>query len=48
MIVREGALAGRQLYFEVDGHPNLDGYRLIADVVDRHLTENAEAYGLSL
>jgi lysophospholipase L1-like esterase len=34
------------LFFEVDGHPNADGYRLIADVVLDYLNEHGAAYGL--
>lgn len=44
---REHAEAGIQLFFEVDGHPNLEGYRLTAREVAAHLRHNAEAYGLS-
>lgn len=43
---RERAAAGAQLFFEVDGHPNLEGYRLTAREVAAHLRRNAEAYGL--
>jgi lysophospholipase L1-like esterase len=31
------ARAGEQLFFEVDGHPNAAGYRLMAEVVLEHL-----------
>jgi SGNH hydrolase-like domain, acetyltransferase AlgX len=34
------------LFFEIDGHPNAGGYRLIADVVVDYLREHAAAYGL--
>lgn len=46
--LREGAAHGRQLFFEIDGHPNAEGYAVIADVVAGHLRQNAAAYGLSL
>ena len=35
------------LYFEVDGHPNAAGYRLVADIVYEHLRDNAKTYGLA-
>lgn len=38
---------GECLFFEIDGHPNASGYRLIADVVLKHLQQMASAYGLS-
>jgi lysophospholipase L1-like esterase len=40
------ARAARPLFFEVDGHPNAEGYRLIADVVLNYLNEHGAAYGL--
>jgi lysophospholipase L1-like esterase len=40
------ARAADPLFFEVDGHPNADGYRLIADVVLDYLNEHGAAYGL--
>jgi hypothetical protein len=43
---RQHAAAGEQLFFEVDGHPNIQGYALIAETVLAHLTENAKRYGL--
>ena len=43
---QEGARKGRQLFFEVDGHPNLEGYRLTAREVAAHLRQNADVYGL--
>jgi hypothetical protein len=45
---RERADAGVQLFFEVDGHPNLEGYRLTAEEVVAHLERHAEAYGVSV
>lgn len=36
-IFRERAAAGVRLFFEVDGHPNVAGYALIADGVQREL-----------
>jgi lysophospholipase L1-like esterase len=34
------------LFFEVDGHPNAEGYRLIARVVTEHLRKRGGMYGL--
>jgi lysophospholipase L1-like esterase len=34
------------LFYEVDGHPNEEGYRLIARVVTEHLREHGRTYGL--
>ncbi len=34
------------LFYEIDGHPNADGYRLIAQVVADHLKEFGSRYGL--
>jgi GDSL-like Lipase/Acylhydrolase family len=45
-VFREHAKAGANLFFEIDGHPNLKGYRLIAEEVLAHLEGNAERYGL--
>jgi lysophospholipase L1-like esterase len=45
-VFREHAKAGAKLFFEIDGHPNLEGYRLIAEEVFAHLEGNAERYGL--
>jgi lysophospholipase L1-like esterase len=38
-----GARQGERLFFEVDGHPNAAGYRLIAEVVLDHLRSPAQA-----
>jgi hypothetical protein len=43
---RQRAAAGEKLFFEVDGHPNAQGYALIAQVVLAHLKEQAQRYGL--
>ena len=37
------AREGERLFFEVDGHPNAAGYRLIAEVVLDHLRSTAQA-----
>jgi hypothetical protein len=42
----EGARAGRNLFFELDIHPNVAGYRLLADVVAADLRAHAADYGL--
>jgi hypothetical protein len=42
------AQAGRSIYFEVDPHPNREGYRLIADSVTAYLRSHAGALGLTL
>jgi lysophospholipase L1-like esterase len=44
---REHAEAGAKLFFQYDGHPNSEGYRLIAKEVLAHLEGNAEKYGLA-
>jgi len=41
------ARKGRKLFFEVDGHPNAAGYRVIAQAVLSHLEQNAQKYGLA-
>jgi hypothetical protein len=43
---RQRARDGEQLFFEADGHPNQQGYRLIAHEVLAHLKQKATAYGL--
>jgi lysophospholipase L1-like esterase len=35
------------LFYEIDGHPNANGYRLIARLVVDHLKEFAQSYGLT-
>ena len=42
----ELAAQGKTLYFEVDGHPNALGNRVIADVVTQYLNSNAQSLGL--
>ena len=42
---RQRARDGEQLFFEADGHPNRQGYRLIAHEVLAHLKQKATAYG---
>jgi hypothetical protein len=41
------ARAGRSIYFEVDPHPNREGYRLIADSVTAYLRRHDGALGLA-
>jgi lysophospholipase L1-like esterase len=45
--LQASARRGERLYFEVDGHPNAAGYRLIADVVLDHLRSNPDRYELT-
>jgi lysophospholipase L1-like esterase len=44
--LQAAARQGERLFFEVDGHPNAAGYRLIARVVADHLKEFGTSYGL--
>lgn len=44
---RRQAEAGEALFFEVDGHANARGYRLMARVIQDHVEANLERYGLS-
>jgi len=44
---RDRAEAGAKLFFEVDGHPNLEGYELTAEEVLAYLKSNADEYGLA-
>jgi SGNH hydrolase-like domain, acetyltransferase AlgX len=41
------AREGERLFFEVDGHPNAAGYRLIAEVVRDHLQRTAQSSSLA-
>jgi hypothetical protein len=43
---RRHAAAGQRLFFEVDSHPNQQGYELIAQEILTHLKENAPKYRL--
>jgi lysophospholipase L1-like esterase len=47
-VFREHARAGARLFFETDGHPNAEGYRLTAEEVLAHLESNAGEYGLAV
>ncbi|WP_179130874.1 hypothetical protein, partial [Candidatus Entotheonella palauensis] len=47
-LFQQQAEAGKQLFFETDGHPNGAGYRLIAQAVLAHIKTHATAYGLPL
>lgn len=44
--MRERAARGEQLFFEVDGHPNALGNRVIADYMTQYLRANAQSLGL--
>ena len=46
-VFREHARAGETLFYEVDGHPNARGNRVIADAVLERLRSRAAAYGLA-
>jgi hypothetical protein len=43
-VFRQHAEAGEQLYFTADGHPNEQGYRLIAQEIIAYLTSHAADY----
>ncbi len=45
--LQDEARKGRKLFFEVDGHPNAAGYRVIAEAVLSHLQQHAQEYGLT-
>jgi hypothetical protein len=45
-LFREQAAAGAKLFYEFDGHPNAQGYRLTAEKILAYLADNAERYGL--
>jgi lysophospholipase L1-like esterase len=44
-LFREHAAAGARLFYEFDGHPNAEGYRLTAEGILAHLESNAAEYG---
>jgi lysophospholipase L1-like esterase len=46
-VFREHAATGAKLFFELDGHPNAEGYRLTAEGILAHLKSNAAEYGLT-
>jgi len=43
--LRERIEAGERLFFERDVHPNVEGYRLIADVLSDYLRTDAGRFG---
>jgi hypothetical protein len=43
---RRRAAKGEALFFETDGHPNVRGYALIAELVISHFKQHAKEYGL--
>jgi hypothetical protein len=43
---KQCAKAGERLFFEVDGHINTQGHRLMAREVLAHLSKNATVYTL--
>lgn len=43
---RQRALAGEKLFHEADGHPNVRGYALIAELVASHFRAHAAGLGL--
>jgi hypothetical protein len=45
-VFQKRATAGEKLFFAVDGHPNAEGYALIADAVLNHLKLHSEKYDL--
>jgi lysophospholipase L1-like esterase len=45
--LQASARQGTRLFFEVDGHPNAAGYRLMADVVFDHLRRHPDRYHLT-
>jgi GDSL-like Lipase/Acylhydrolase family len=46
-LFREHAAAGAKLFYEFDGHPNAEGYRLTAEGILAHLESNAAEHGLT-
>jgi hypothetical protein len=46
-VFRRHARAGERLYFDVDGHINLAGNRVLSDTLLQHLRAGGDAYGLS-
>jgi lysophospholipase L1-like esterase len=45
---REHAKRGECLFYEQDGHPNVRGYALIAELLASHIKENTNKYGLEI
>lgn len=41
---QDRARQGSRLFFEIDGHPNREGYRVVADVVLAYLHQNSDLF----
>jgi hypothetical protein len=47
-VFRERALARQKLFFEVDGHPNAQGYEVVAEAVLKYLKDHAHQLDLAM
>jgi hypothetical protein len=47
-VFRENAQEGQALYHEVDGHPNILGYQLVAETIAEYLNQHALEYGIDI